>query len=123
MRQVPLEHDTNIAINGFFMVRNLHQERAISGNVDIALLRYLPRSHNSSVLFASLGKFSAPLSHIADIIYGCFQDSRGRLVRFIAWRALGDHTRGTRGEGLRAPQTYFTQMADRCCDLVRVEIE
>ena len=33
MRQVPLESDGNIAVNGLFLVCNLHQERAIYSNV------------------------------------------------------------------------------------------
>ena len=45
MRQVPLERDINIAINGcykwMFWVRNLHQERAIYANVDYSALEAL----------------------------------------------------------------------------------
>ena len=37
MRQVPLERDINIAINGSSLFRNLHPERAIYGIVDIKL--------------------------------------------------------------------------------------
>ena len=33
MRQVPLESDGNIAVNGLFLVCSLHQERAIYSNV------------------------------------------------------------------------------------------
>ena len=37
MRQVPLDGDINIAINGFFLVEVANQEQAIYGNVDITL--------------------------------------------------------------------------------------
>ena len=42
MRQVPLECDINITINGLFLVCNLHQERLFLANVDVRL--YVPSS-------------------------------------------------------------------------------
>ena len=41
MRQVPLERNINIAVNGPFLVEVVNQERAIYGNVDITLYRDL----------------------------------------------------------------------------------
>ena len=39
MRQVPLEHDINIAVNSLFMVEVVNQEWAIYGNVLISYSR------------------------------------------------------------------------------------
>ena len=50
MRQVPLERDINIAINGPFLVEVANQEWAIYGNVYIMLLRHLPHYMNFSAV-------------------------------------------------------------------------
>ena len=44
MRQVPQEHDINIALNGPFLGLQVPPRTAIYGNVDITLYRHLPHS-------------------------------------------------------------------------------
>ena len=49
MREVPRRAWYNIAANGTILVRNLHQDRAIYGNVISCSTRHLPHWLNGSI--------------------------------------------------------------------------